>query len=108
MSFRRVRNDDEDPDGEDTARYAAMADGGNEEQTERRSKRLPAVIAAVLLAIASVVAFILTEDMTNTMAFFDRYTILMAVLLAGTVISMIFGTKDEDEERRQSPEGPSK
>jgi hypothetical protein len=62
------------------------------------------VIASVLLAIISVVVFILTEDMTNTMAIFDKYSLLMAILTIGTVVSIVLGRKhkqNEEQEQKQ-------
>ena len=40
-----------------------------------------AVIAAVVLAVASVIVFFITEDLTNSMALVDRYTLIMQALL---------------------------
>lgn len=68
-----------------------------DEQPERRRKRVLSVLAAIVLAIASIVVFIITEDMTNTMALFDRYTLLMAALLIGTIAAIITGNKDSKE-----------
>ena len=116
MLVRRAgRKDDEEDDGTDPdgtgsrAAYAASAADAEEEdqQDERKKKRMLSLIAAVLLAIGSVIAFILTEDLTNTMAFIDRYTILMAVLLAGSVVSFIFRDKDKDDEEEQGQEEPA-
>ena len=116
MLVRRAgKKDDEEDDGTDPdgtgsrAAYAASAADTEEEdqQDERKKKRMLSLIAAVLLAIGSVIAFILTEDLTNTMAFIDRYTILMAVLLAGAGISFIFRDKDNDDEEEQGQEEPA-
>ena len=116
MLVRRAgKKDDEEDDGTDPdgtgsrAAYAASAADAEEEdqQDERKKKRMLSLIAAVLLAIGSVIAFILTEDLTNTMAFIDRYTILMAILLAGSVISFIFRDKDNDDEEEQGQEEPA-
>ena len=62
------------------------------------------MIAAIVLAIVSVVAFVLTEDMSNTMAYFDKYTILMAVLLIGTLITNLLGKKKSDDSEDSSDE----
>ena len=116
MLVRRAgKKDDEEDDGTDPdgtgsrAAYAASAADAEEEdqKDERKKKRMLSLIAAVLLAIGSVIAFILTEDLTNTMAFIDRYTILMAILLAGSVVSFIFRDKDNDDEEEQGQEEPA-
>ena len=72
------------------------------EDSSSKKIRGPAVLASVLLAAVSVITFILTEDMTNTMAFIDKYTILMAVLLIGGIISCFVRKKKEDTDESQS------
>ena len=85
------RRKDDEAEAEDSS--SADAD----EESSSKKIRGSAVLASVLLAVISVIAFILTEDMTNTMAFIDKYTILMAVLLAGGIISSFFRKKKEDQ-----------
>ena len=84
MSFRKKDYDPNDP-------YRAAA---NEEyySAHARVKLLPAVIA-LLLAVISVVIFILTEDMSNSMTLFDRNTVLMAILLIVSIAAFIAGRK---------------
>ena len=68
-----------------------------EDEEEKSSKNMLAVAIAVVLAVVSAIAYILTEDMSNTMEIYDKYTLLMAVLMAGSVASIIEGTKDSRE-----------
>ncbi len=82
-------------DEESESEESSSAD--EDEDSTSKKIRGSAVLASVLLAVISVIAFILTEDMTNTMAFIDKYTILMAVLLAGGVISSFFRKKKEEQ-----------
>ena len=84
MSFRKKDYDPNDP-------YRAAA---NEEyySAHARVKLLPAVIA-LLLAVISVVIFILTEDLSNSMTLFDRNTVLMAILLIASIAAFIAGRK---------------
>ena len=74
-----------------------------ENEDDNRSKRmLAAKIAGVLAGIAGPVVFLLTEDMSLPMAMFDKWTVLMAVILAVQVVAAIFNKKaselEEDED----------
>ena len=108
MLLRRSRKKDDDPDDDNTGAeataYKADAENEEEEDQESKKKRILAVIASVLLAIISVIVFILTEDMTNTMAIFDKYSILMAVFFIGSVIAIAFGRKREDKDEQAEQE----
>ena len=57
-------------------------------------------ILSIIPAIAGIVAFILTEDITQKPQLVDKWTILMAVILAVNVVITIFSLKkynDGDE-----------
>ena len=56
-----------------------------EEDEETRKKRWLWKLLSAIVAVVSVVVFLLTEDMTNTMRLVDRWTILMVLLLIGLV-----------------------
>ena len=107
MLLRRSRKEDDDSenDGDENAKAAAYR-ANSEEDQDSKKKRILAVIASVLLAIISVIEFIVTEDMTNTMAIFDKYSILMAVLMIASVVSIVLGRKhkenEEDEQQQYS------
>ena len=107
MLLRRSRKEDDDSenDGDENAKAAAYR-ANSEEDQDSKKKRILAVIASVLLAIISVIVFIVTEDMTNTMAIFDKYSILMAVLMIASVVSIVLGRKhkenEEDEQQQYS------
>ena len=92
MLFRRSRNKDDDPNDP----YTAAA---YDEDVSRYEKVRPLhVIATVLLAVIAVVAFFLTEDLTNSMALVDRYTILMAILLIASAVMILTGKKKYEKE----------
>ena len=59
------------------------------------------VIATIALAIISVIVFFVTEDLTNTPALFDKYTLLMAVMLIAAIVFIINGKKDSDEKTEE-------
>ena len=74
----------------------------NEEQDEEGTtsrKRNAAKFAGLVPAAASVIAFLLTEDMTNPMQLTDKWTILMlALLLVSLVIGLATRNRKHDEE----------
>ena len=54
-------------------------------------------LGIVIAVIAAIVVFILTENMNNPMAFTDRWTILMAVILLIQVVVAMIAKKSKDE-----------
>ena len=61
-----------------------------EQETATRGKRqMFWRIAGAVVAIASVVAFFLTEDMQLPMVFVDRWTILMALLAVIQIVALV-------------------
>ena len=59
------------------------------------------MIVTVALAIIAPVVFFITEDLTNTPALFDKYTLLMAVMLIAAIVFIINGKKDSDEKTEE-------
>lgn len=83
----------------------AMEDENNEDTKKRR--RLPKLIA-LLIAILSVVVFILTEDLTLPMTYVDQWTLLMVVLLIFQIMTFILGShwKKNDKQNHQKTYSP--
>ncbi len=77
-------------------RFEAAADAaeGGEENKEIKRKGLLRILS-LIPAIASIVIFILTEDLSQPMVLADRWTALMAVLLAVTALLAILSKKTE-------------
>ncbi len=56
-------------------------------------------LASIIPAVAAIIAFILTEDMTNPMIMVDKWTLLMVVILAvQIVVAIIAKTKKHDDQ----------
>ena len=56
-------------------------------------------LASIIPAVAAIIAFILTEDMTNPMIMVDKWTLLMVVILAAQiVVAIIAKTKKHDDQ----------
>ena len=74
-----------------------------EDEDDNRSKKmLAAKIAGALAGVAAPITFFLTEDMSLPMAMFDKWTVLMAAMLAVQVVAAVFNKKaselpDEEE-----------
>ncbi len=61
------------------------------------------LLLSLLITVISTVVFILTEDLTNTMALVDRWTLLMLLILGIQLIVYLLATrrrKDDGEENR--------
>ncbi len=67
-----------------------------DEESETKRKGL-ARLASIIPAVGALIAFILTEDMSNPMILTDRWTILMAVILLIQAVVAIRARKTEEE-----------
>ena len=54
-------------------------------------------LSSLIPALAAVIAFILTEDMTQPMILVDRWTILMVIIGLVQVLVAIFSKKKKEE-----------
>ncbi|MBQ6491666.1 MAG: hypothetical protein IJI88_05285, partial [Atopobiaceae bacterium] len=73
------------------------------EDEEQRKNRRALRLATLVPAIGSVIAFILTEDMSLPMLIIDRWSPLMvAILVAQVVLAVLARNKDEEQDERQA------
>lgn len=78
--------------------YFGKKDDEEEENEDAETKRKGIVrLASLIPAAGAIIAFILTEDMTNMMAITDRWTILMAVILLIQAVTAILAKKEKEE-----------
>ena len=68
------------------------------EEDKNKKRRFLIPVLSLLVGIGSVIVFLLTEDMTNAMTLFDRWTLLMAVL---TAVSIVLTALDLRERRKE-------
>ena len=61
-------------------------------------------VVSVIIAILSVIAFLVTEDMTLKMAMVDKWTIMMVVMAVVQVIVFVFGRKWKDQDNENKNE----
>lgn|GEM_PF-2116382 len=95
----RKRDEDEEREG-----YGEYAE--ENEEVAKRHRLLKGI--AFLAAPISIVAFLLTEDMTLPMAMVDQWTILMLVILLAQVILAVASRKtdkdtDDDQTQQAAP-----
>jgi uncharacterized repeat protein (TIGR02543 family) len=88
---RKNREDDED--------VSYFRENGVEREEEKKA-RVSWLIGAILLAVISVVLFILTQDTSMPMVLLDWWTIVFAVILAAefAVTRRVFPRQKKDEE----------
>ena len=86
--IRRDEDEDESESSEDEG-----------QRKNRRGLRL----ATLVPAVGSVVAFFLTEDITLAMALFDRWTLMMVLILVVQLVLAFFArNKKEGEDEQQA------
>lgn len=100
-----LRREDKDKDEEDEEDVAPDVKDENDDEENGKRRRKSKLLGTVP-AVVSIVAFVLTEDMTLPMALFDRWTLLMVVFLLANVLLAVATRNrkrddDEDEENRQ-------
>ena len=77
---------------------AAAPEGEEEDEDEEEGKKKSKFLG-LIPAIVSVIAFILTEDMSDPMTMVDKWTILMLIILGvSAVTAFLTRNKDKDEE----------
>ena len=103
------RHKDEDDDEEDDETKDQTTTNDDEEKEQEKKRGLFTRVLAVLIAIASVVFFLVTEDMSLDWTWTDQWTIWMVVLGIVQIVVFFIGRKwknvdndDEDEEAQQA------
>ena len=101
------RHKDEDDDEEDETKQQTNNDDEEKEQEKKRG--LFTRVLAVLIAIVSVVFFLVTEDLSLPWTWTDQWTIWMVVIGLVQIVVFFVGRKwknvdndDEDEEAQQA------
>jgi len=102
--FRKKEEEDDENDPEGTKK---PKNDEEEEKDNRGKKMLASKLAGAVAGVASPITFLLTEDMSNTMALTDKWTILMLAMLAGQVVAAVLNKRaskldDEEEENAEA------
>ena len=109
ISKRHKNKDDDDEEEDDETKQATKDTDEDEEEEESEKKRgLFTRVLAVLIAIISVVLFLLTEDMSLPWVWVDKWTVWMVVIGLVQIVVFFVGRKwkkvdddEEDEEQAQ-------
>ena len=103
------RHKDEDDDEEDDETKQQATTNEDEEQEQEKKRGLFTRVLAVLIAIVSVVFFLVTEDMSLAWTWTDQWTIWMVVIGLVQIVVFFVGRKwknvdndDDDEEAQQA------
>ena len=106
ISKRHKSEDDEEEDDETKQQTTTNED---EEQEQEKKRGLFTRVLAVLIAIVSVVFFLVTEDMSLAWTWTDQWTIWMVVIGLVQIVVFFVGRKwknvdndDDDEEAQQA------
>ena len=103
------RHKDEDDEEEDDETKQQATTNEDEEQEQEKKRGLFTRVLAVLIAIVSVVFFLVTEDMSLAWTWTDQWTIWMVVIGLVQIVVFFVGRKwknvdndDENEEAQQA------
>ena len=70
----------------------------DEDENEKVNNKVPLRIASIVIAILSIIIFILTENMALPMVLIDKYTLLMVIILIIQIIIAIFSKHSNKKE----------
>ena len=103
------RHKDEDDDEEDDETKDQTTTNDDEEKEQEKKRGLFTCVLAVLIAIVSVVFFLVTEDLSLPWTWTDQWTIWMVVIGLVQIVVFFVGRKwknvdndDDDEEAQQA------
>lgn len=105
ISKRHKSEDDDEEDDDETKQQATT----NEDEEQEKKRGLFTRVLAILIAIVSVVFFLVTEDMSLAWTWTDQWTIWMVVIGLVQIVVFFVGRKwknvdndDDDEEAQQA------
>ena len=104
---KRHKDEDDEEDDDETKEQVTNKDDEDKEQEQEKKRGTFTRVLAVLIAIASVVFFLVTEDLSLPWTWTDQWTIWMVALGLVQIVVFFVGRKwknvddDEDEEEAQ-------
>jgi hypothetical protein len=96
LYFKKKKEDEE----EEKAKQAGESRKEDEEEEKEKKKGLIRTLS-LIPAAASIITFILTEDMSTQMALTDSWTILMAVYCAANVVAAFASRKKTEDGKEE-------
>ena len=87
---------------EEEEEEAEKVENAEQEEKEEENKKNNWKFLGLIPAIASIIIFLITEDMSAKMVMTDNYTLLMAVItLVNAAVAYFTRNKDEDEDKKE-------
>lgn len=109
MISKRHKDEDDEEEDDETKQQATTNEDEEQEQEQEKKRGLFTRVLAVLIAIVSVVFFLVTEDMSLAWTWTDQWTIWMVVIGLVQIVVFFVGRKwknvdndDDDEEAQQA------
>ena len=106
---KRHKDEDDEEEDDETKQQATTNEDEEQEQEQEKKRGLFTRVLAVLIAIASVVFFLVTEDLSLPWTWTDQWTIWMVVIGLVQIVVFFVGRKwknvdndDENEEAQQA------
>ena len=106
---KRHKDEDDEEEDDETKQQATTNEDEEQEQEQEKKRGLFTRVLAVLIAIVSVVFFLVTEDMSLAWTWTDQWTIWMVVIGLVQIVVFFVGRKwknvdndDDDEEAQQA------
>ena len=106
---KRHKDEDDEEEDDETKEQVTNKDDEDKEQEQEKKRGLFTRVLAVLIAIVSVVFFLVTEDMSLAWTWTDQWTIWMVVIGLVQIVVFFVGRKwknvdndDDDEEAQQA------
>ena len=106
---KRHKDEDDEEEDDETKEQVTNKDDEDKEQEQEKKRGTFTRVLAVLIAIASVVFFLVTEDLSLPWTWTDQWTIWMVVLGLVQIVVFFVGRKwknvdndDDDEEAQQA------
>jgi hypothetical protein len=100
---KRLRSREEDDEDYDEDVLYADAETTEETDDEQPRKKPVWLILSVLLGLAGIILFLITEDMRNLMVLLDRWTIVNAIIFAAEIIAvrLVFKRKEDEKDEEE-------
>ena len=106
---KRHKDEDDEEDDDETKEQVTNKDDEDKEQEQEKKRGTFTRVLAVLIAIVSVVFFLVTEDLSLPWTWTDQWTIWMVVIGLVQIVVFFVGRKwknvdndDDDEEAQQA------
>ncbi|MCL2477162.1 InlB B-repeat-containing protein [Candidatus Bathycorpusculum sp.] len=85
-----------------TQNYKSTEQGNETKEKEQKKRRDLWLLASIILGIAGIVVFVLTENWSLPMAWADRWTVVNAIIFVAQIIAILFVFKHVKKENNNT------